>query len=100
MDNNEQKSLNQIIDFRIKKIDEFRNDDINPYPYKFKKDLNIDFINKNEEKLNEKNIITAGRIISMRSMGKAAFMNIQDEFDKIQIYIKMILLEFQIIIKL
>jgi len=56
MDNNEQKSLNQIIDFRIKKIDEFRNDDINPYPYKFKKDLNIDFINKNEEKLNEKNI--------------------------------------------
>ena len=24
----------------------------------------------------------------MRSMGKAAFMNIQDEFDKIQIYIK------------
>tara|TARA_B100002052_G_scaffold112687_1_gene103869 strand:- start:3390 stop:4880 length:1491 start_codon:yes stop_codon:yes gene_type:complete len=88
MDNNEHKSLNQIIDFRIKKIDEFKSDDINPYPYKFKKDLNIDFINKNEEKLNEKNITTAGRIISMRSMGKAAFMNIQDEFDKIQLYIK------------
>ena len=88
MDNNEHKSLNQIIDYRIKKIDEFRNNDINPYPYKFRKDLNIYFINENEEKLKEKNIITAGRIISMRSMGKAAFMNIQDEFDKIQLYIK------------
>ena len=88
MDNNEHKSLNQIIDFRIKKIDDFKNEKINPYPYKFKKDLNIDFINENEEKLKEKDITTAGRIISMRSMGKAAFMNIQDEFDKIQLYIK------------
>tara|TARA_B100000614_G_scaffold251606_1_gene263367 strand:+ start:3884 stop:5374 length:1491 start_codon:yes stop_codon:yes gene_type:complete len=88
MENNEQKSLNQIIDFRIKKIKEIKAENINPYPYKFNKELDINYIIENEESLKDSNIITAGRIVSLRSMGKAAFMNIQDFEEKIQLYIK------------
>ena len=88
MDNKEQKSLSQIIEYRIKKIDELRNNNINPYPYKFFKEHDISYMLDNEEGLKKKKISTAGRIISLRSMGKACFMNIQDEFSKIQLYVK------------
>ena len=88
MDKNEHKSLNQIIDFRVEKINQLVSDGINPYPYKFNKEYDIDFVIKSEEDLANKDISVAGRIISLRSMGKACFMNIQDEKDKIQLYIK------------
>ena len=88
MDNKEQKSLSQIIEYRIKKIDELKSNGINPYPYKFNKDYNVSYILNHEEQLKEQEISTAGRIVSLRNMGKACFMNIQDEFDKIQLYIK------------
>ena len=88
MDNKEQKSLSQIIEYRTKKIDELKNNNINPYPYNFNKDFDISYILNHENDLSEQEFSTAGRIVSLRNMGKAAFMNIQDEFDKIQLYIK------------
>ena len=88
MDKNEHKSLNQIIDFRVEKIKQLISDGINPYPYKFNKKYDIDFVIKSEKDLENKEFSVAGRIISLRSMGKACFMNIQDEKDKIQLYIK------------
>ena len=88
MDNNDQKSLKQIIDYRIKKINELRSNGIEPFPYKFKKDYNISTVLQSEDNLKDKAITVAGRIISLRSMGKACFMNIQDETEKMQLYIK------------
>jgi len=88
LDKNEHKSLNQIIDFRIEKIKQLLKDGINPYPYKFKKQFDIDFVIESENDLNDKEISVAGRIVSLRSMGKACFMNVQDEKGKIQLYIK------------
>ena len=88
MNNDEQKSLKQIIEYRIKKLNQLISDGINPYPYKFKKTHVISNVLDSENDLNEKIIILAGRIISLRSMGKASFMNIQDETEKIQLYIK------------
>ena len=88
MDNNDQKSLKQIIEYRIKKINQLREEGIEPYPYKFKKDYDISYVLKSEVDLKDKKAIIAGRIISLRSMGKACFMNIQDESDKIQLYIQ------------
>jgi len=88
LDNNDQKSLKQIIDYRIKKINELRNNGIEPFPYKFKKDYNISIALQSEDNLKDKAITIAGRIISLRSMGKACFMNIQDETEKMQLYIK------------
>ena len=88
MDKNEHKSLNQIIDFRVEKINQLVSDGINPYPYKFNKEFDISYILDHEKDLEGQKISTAGRVVSLRNMGKAAFMNIQDEFDKIQLYIK------------
>ena len=88
MDNCDQKSLRQIIDYRIKKINELRSNGIEPFPYKFKKDYNISTALQSEDNLKDKAITIAGRIISLRSMGKACFMNIQDETEKMQLYIK------------
>ncbi len=88
MDKDAQKSLKQIIDYRVKKINELIKDGLNPFPYKFDKEYDISYILGNEDSLNEKLISTAGRIISLRNMGKASFMNIQDQDSKIQLYVK------------
>ena len=88
MDQNEQKSLKQIIGYRIEKINQLRDNGIEPYPYSFKKEYDICNVLSSEDKLQDKVVSIAGRIISLRSMGKASFMNIQDETGKIQLYVK------------
>ena len=88
MDQNEQKSLKQIIGYRIEKINQLRDNGIEPYPYSFKKEYDVCNVLSSEDKLQDKVVSIAGRIISLRSMGKAAFMNIQDETGKIQLYVK------------
>ena len=56
MDNKEQKSLNQIIEYRIKKIDELKNNDITPYPYKFNKEFDVSYILNHEKDLKDQRI--------------------------------------------
>ncbi len=41
------------------------------------------------EKLKEKNVRIAGRIISWRDMGKANFIDVRDGSDRIQVYVRM-----------
>ena len=82
------KSLNQIIDFRKEKLNKLRNAGVEPYPQKyepthFSADILGDF-----ETLEEKDVNIAGRIMSMRKMGKASFFHIQDLKGKIQIFIR------------
>jgi len=84
--------MDQLIQERLKKLEEIKKLKINPYPYKFDKTTDIqNIINsyskfKAEEK--SKDIFSiAGRIILERSMGKAAFLNIQDQTNSIQLYL-------------
>ncbi len=79
------KSLNQIIQHRIEKLNKIKQGGVNPYPHNFNKKNDIDFCSKQEIGTC---IQTAGRVISMRKMGKASFLHIQDESGKIQIYVK------------
>ena len=83
---NNQLSLKQIIDFRIEKLNKIKSSGINPYPNKFDKKEKISDIINNSNKY--KNVQTAGRIISLRKMGKSCFMHLQENTNKIQIYIK------------
>ena len=83
-----QKSLNQIISYRLEKLEELKKMGIDPYPHKyspthFSSEIIIDFSN-----LNKQNVDVAGRIMSIRKMGKASFFDIQDSLGKIQIFIK------------
>ena len=74
-----------LIKQKLKKRNELLEQGIDPYAHKFdKKNNTIDLLKKKTAK----NVSIAGRIISFRPMGKAAFGHIQDQFGKIQFYIK------------
>src|ERR1700757_4806232 len=76
---------------RRHKLDELKNLGINPYPpEEFTVNVTTADIKENYErdKLNYKDISIAGRLMSVRDMGKAAFAEIQDATGRIQFYIK------------
>ncbi|WGH26676.1 MAG: lysine--tRNA ligase [Candidatus Shikimatogenerans bostrichidophilus] len=77
---------------RIKKLKRIKLLGINPYPnLKLKLNYNINLILKNKKKIikNKKKILIAGRIFSIRNMGKSTFSDIKDYSDKkIQLFYK------------
>lgn len=76
---------------RREKLKEIRGMGVEPFPAEeFCINVNAADIKENYErdKLNYKAISIAGRIMSIRDMGKAAFAVIQDATGRIQIYIK------------
>lgn len=76
---------------RREKLNEIRSLGIEPYPAEeFNINVTAADIKENYErdKLNYKDISLAGRIMSVRDMGKAAFAVLQDSTGRIQIYIK------------
>ena len=84
----EQKNLREIINYRLEKLEKIRTAGFNPYPYNFDKTHQItELLNKGENGVGQK-VKTAGRMVSFRKMGKASFTHIQDENEKIQVYLK------------
>ncbi len=84
----EQKSLNQIIKIRKEKLEKIISKGINPFPPSFKPLHVSNEILLNFNKYENKSVVLAGRIVSIRKMGKASFFHIQDSVGKIQIFIK------------
>lgn len=77
-----------------RKLQNLRELNINPYPYKYERTaeagkLKQDFSEiETGEKLTDKVFKVAGRVMTKRPMGKAAFFTIQDQTDKLQIYLR------------
>ncbi|MDR0676464.1 MAG: lysine--tRNA ligase, partial [Elusimicrobiota bacterium] len=91
--NNSAINMNILRKQRLEKLQTIINMGINPYPTKFERTDNIGevklkFSETASEEPNQKEISIAGRITTMRKMGKASFFNVKDWYDKIQIYIK------------
>ncbi len=87
--------LEDLINARIKKLDELRQKHIEAYPHKFERDaFTITIKNEFESALKEgeekKNAVykIAGRIMSYRSFGKLSFLKLQDFKGKLQVAIK------------
>lgn len=83
----------QLIQQRKQKLKNLREKGIDPYPYSFpRKDFAKDILEKNKKtkkgETTKNKVIVAGRIVSLRTMGKASFAHIQDQTGKIQIYVK------------
>ncbi|MBI4440903.1 lysine--tRNA ligase [Candidatus Woesearchaeota archaeon] len=82
-----------LINERREKRDALRKEGINPYAHRYEPthkaaELQLKYAQlANEEKTNDK-VSVAGRIISMRRMGKATFMHLLDESGKIQLYLR------------
>jgi lysyl-tRNA synthetase, class II len=80
---------------RLEKLGQLREMGINPYPYQF--DVSItsrgiladeSIIATDDTDTNARRISVAGRVMTRRIMGKAAFFNLQDSEGTIQIYIR------------
>ncbi|MBY0555078.1 lysine--tRNA ligase [bacterium] len=77
-----------------KKLHAMREKGINPYPYSFDKTAHIekiiaDFNNLNAgDKKPESVFKIAGRLMTVRQMGKASFFNVQDQSGSLQCYVK------------
>jgi lysyl-tRNA synthetase class 2 len=83
--------LSEQEQIRRQKLEEIKKLGIEPYPAElFEVNANSADIldNYERDKLNYKNISMAGRIMSLRQMGNAAFAEIQDARGRIQIYVK------------
>ena len=84
----QQKSLKQIMDFRLEKLDQLINNGINPYPVKFNSTHLSHEIIENFSEYEGKSVVIAGRIMVIRKMGKASFFQVMDSSGKIQIFIR------------
>ncbi|NQV36637.1 MAG: lysine--tRNA ligase [Candidatus Marinimicrobia bacterium] len=86
--NEQHNSLKQIIQGRIEKLQTLKNDGVNPYPHHYSPSHQSADIHANYTELEGKTVRVAGRIMSMRKMGKASFCHIQDSSGKIQSYVR------------
>ena len=80
---------------RRNKLEDFRERGIDPFGHRFDitsntKELKEEYLEKSKEELEEinKRVIIAGRIMTKRGKGKVGFMNLQDKYGQIQIYVR------------
>jgi lysyl-tRNA synthetase, class II len=87
------EEINDLIEQRIKKLNDIRELGIDPYGGKFEPEaaasyLKTTYASASKEELEATSASTsaAGRIISMRDFGKGCFATIQDVTEKIQVF--------------
>jgi lysyl-tRNA synthetase class 2 len=82
------RDSNELIVDRIRHLNQLEERGINPYPYKFKEVIHSRFIHDNFAHFDEEQLLTvAGRVMLMRNMGNATFLNIRDQEGDIQVYL-------------
>tara|TARA_B100001248_G_scaffold253282_1_gene230340 strand:+ start:2542 stop:4017 length:1476 start_codon:yes stop_codon:yes gene_type:complete len=77
-----------------RKLKEFREKGYNPYPYKYERSHEMQQVqeqyaalSEGEEKTSD-HLSVAGRLMTKRPMGKAAFFHLQDESGRLQVYLR------------
>ncbi len=81
--------LNELMMRRREELDQIRSRGINPYPYEFERTAySKAIVESYVDGAEERSVAIAGRIMSLRRMGKASFCHIQDPHGRIQIYLK------------
>jgi lysyl-tRNA synthetase, class II len=88
-----QSSGQSLIDERIKKLNELKDEGINPYPYNYNvnsysREIKEKYVNLNPEDKTNDVYSVAGRIILFRKMGKASFITIRDDKGDLQLYLR------------
>lgn len=83
------EELNKLQKMRREKLIKLAELNINPYAYAFDQQYLSGEINGNFSDFENKVVSIAGRMMSVRLMGKAAFFHLQDRKGRIQVYIRM-----------
>jgi lysyl-tRNA synthetase class 2 len=85
----EPEDLNVLMLRRREELEQLTKLGINPYPYEFARDaFSIQIIEQFHDDAPQRTVAIAGRIMSIRRMGKASFCHIQDSQGRIQAYLK------------
>jgi lysyl-tRNA synthetase class 2 len=91
------EEINELIEQRIRKLEELRQSGVEPFGGSFyaedhASDLHDKFSAVSKETLEADPVAAslAGRIVAMRNFGKAAFAHIQDATGRIQVYLRKI----------
>jgi len=79
---------NVLIEQRMKEISQLKEMNVEPFAYQFDTNNNSESVKRNFETLEGKDVSVAGRIMTIRRMGKASFAHLQDSKGRIQIYLK------------
>ncbi len=82
------EELNPLMQLRREKLQKLADMDVNPYAYFFEQKQHSTEIIENFDNLENSTVSVAGRMMSVRLMGKAAFFHLQDRLGKIQVYIR------------
>lgn len=83
-----EQDINHLMQIRREKLQELSDNGKNPFEItKFNRTHTSNEVRENYDKLEEKDVTVAGRIMSKRIMGKASFCTIQDSTGKIQSYV-------------
>src|SRR5690625_6343618 len=93
---NTEPSLTEQQQIRLEKLDELRELGINPFPNSYdvthySEEIHSDellLVDDTRKQENASRVRVAGRIMTRRIMGKAAFFNLQDDSGTIQVYIR------------
>ncbi|MFN1833703.1 lysine--tRNA ligase [Balneola sp. MJW-20] len=91
---NQEVSLSEQEEIRREKLKQIQEMGVNPYPYSFdvshhsKEILKQEDLIRDDENPETESVAVAGRVMTRRIMGKAAFFNLQDAEGEIQIYIR------------
>ncbi|MEE9186972.1 MAG: OB-fold nucleic acid binding domain-containing protein, partial [Bacteroidota bacterium] len=83
------EDLNELMRRRREELDELRKRGVDPYPYSYERTATAsDILVTFKDGGPQLEVSVAGRIMSIRRMGKASFAHIQDSTGKIQVYLK------------
>ena len=82
-----------LVKERLRKLEELRKLGVNPYPYAFEQkdhanELQETYKGLKAEETTKEKAKVAGRIMTLRRMGKASFATLQDQSGKIQLYFR------------
>ncbi len=84
-----EQEQNELTKRRLQELEELKKLGVVPYTYSFDVTAySSDILGSFSEDAPEKEVSIAGRIVSIRRMGKASFCHIRDSKGKIQVYLK------------
>lgn len=86
---NEELNLSEQQKIRREKLEQLKQAGKNPFEIlKYDQTHHSNDIKDNFEEMEGKDVSIAGRIMSVRDMGKASFCDVQDKYGRIQVYVK------------
>ena len=83
------EELNSLMQRRREELEALHAKGINPYPYTYPRDTySKEILESFTDDAPQRTVAIAGRIMSLRKMGKASFCHIQDMQGRIQAYLR------------